>query len=733
MRLSTVVKLILAAAVGITVALIAAVKSIDVEAYKGFLTAQAEAATGRRLTIAGPLQFKPGLVPSVVATGVSFANMTGGSRPEMVVVERIEAEVALLPLLSRQIQIRRLVLVNPDVLVETDAKGRANWSFGPAGNAAAAAPTAGTPPTRFDAREVRIKNGVLTIRDGASGRTHVVGLERLSLQPEAGSGGMLALQFRGTFDRRPFDVQGRIGAPATAAAGKPWPLQIKATTTGAMVIADGTLAALPAGKGWDVRLSVQGDDLSDTLALAGVTVPPLGPYKGTARLVDVGGTLGLSDIDAAVGRRDRGLASVRGAVRDLASASGIDLLVSVEGESLAGLSGIAGTALPAIGPMRLSGAVSEAKGVWKLADLKGQLGGTDLAGELTLAPGPRPHVAGRLAATQLAVADLQPRPGTRPASAGDGRLFAADPLPLAGLHALDADLSLTFGRLTVAGVTLRDVAAEIHVKNDRLKVHPLTAVLANGGIEAELSVDASARLAAISLSVSGRRIDLGALLKEAGHGNLMSGGQSDLHATMTGRGDSVRTLMSGLSGEAVLSVGPGRVHNRTVDWAGGDLMLQMAGSLNPTRTDEVTDLRCAALRFIAKDGIAIARKGIAVETEKTDVVGAGTIDLRTERLDIGITPRARKGVGLSLGGTLAGVTRIRGTLAQPAIGIDELGTARAAASVGAAMATGGLSLLGEMLFDKATADSSPCQTALGRPAKRGSANRGGMFQGLLGR
>ena len=58
------------------------------------------------------------------------------------------------------------------------------------------------------------------------------------------------------------------------------------------------------------------------------------------------------------------------------------------------------------------------------------------------------------------------------------------------------------------------------------------------------------------------------------------------------------------------------------------------------------------------------------------------------------------------------------------VGIDTLGSARAALSVGGAILTGGLSLLGEAALAKATADPHPCQTALaggaaavGTPAK----------------
>ena len=144
-------------------------------------------------------------------------------------------------------------------------------------------------------------------------------------------------------------------------------------------------------------------------------------------------------------------------------------------------------------------------------------------------------------------------------------------------------------------------------------------------------------------------------------------------------------------------------------------------------------------RFNVRDGIATSQKGIGMRTDKVDVAGSGIVDLRTESLDLGIRPRARQGVGLSLSSPLAGMTRLRGTFTNPSMGIDEGGTLRTAATVGAAAATGGLSLLGELLIDKVTKDEDPCRAALGQPQGREQKgqvekqNGGNFFQNLFGR
>jgi hypothetical protein len=119
-----------------------------------------------------------------------------------------------------------------------------------------------------------------------------------------------------------------------------------------------------------------------------------------------------------------------------------------------------------------------------------------------------------------------------------------------------------------------------------------------------------------------------------------------------------------------------------------------------------------------RDGIATAQRTIAVETARVDIVAAGTINLRNEALDLALRPNVKEGLGIGAA-SLAELVRVTGTLSNPTVGIDTLGSARAALSVGGAIVTGGLSLLGEAALKRGTADPHPCQTAAagGTPPK----------------
>lgn len=728
MRFGTALKGAAFLAVVLTIALIAAVKSIDFNRYKSLLSAQVKAATGRELTIAGPLELKPSLVPLLVANGVTLSNAAGGSRPVMVKIERVEAEIALLPLLKREFRIQRLVLSTPEILLETDAQGRGNWQFAPTAAAvptAIQAPTDGSPPTRLSLRELKIKNAHVKWRDGRSGRTDTLNLHKIAFVPEPGPAGLLGVQIIGDYQGDEYSVNGKVGGMAGLGARKPWPVQLRAAFHGNTLSVEGSIADPLAGAGADLKLAVQGDELALLARLAGHPLPPIGPFKLSGRLNETAGRLGLVDFDAALGRKDAALISVKGTVKDVTHLAGIDLLALVESDNLAGLSRLAGTELPSMGPIRLTGNVRGGGTNWALADIRASLAGSDLAGDLALDLKARPRVTAKLQSTQVILTDLTTpaaKPGEKldpkplPHPTGDGRLFPAETLPLDALHALDADISLHVAKLVAGPSPLTDLTAEISLKNGRLTAQPLHALLAGGILDGDAVLDASAKT--VRLRLAARQIELGRLAKDNGS-DLLSGGRADLQLALTGHGTSLRALMASASGELRAIVGEGSLHNRAIDWAGGDVIFQVLGALNPlAKSDNTTQMDCAVAHFQVRDGIATAARGIAVETAKVNVVGAGIIDLRSEELDIGITPTAREGLGASLGSQLAGVTRMRGTLARPAIGIDELGTARAAISVGAAVASGGLSLLGELLFDKVTADATPCRTAIaGRPAK----------------
>ena len=101
----------------------------------GFLRARMEAAafhaTGRRLTVSGPIHLILWPAPGFVAADVALANIAGGSRPVMARASEVQATLDLAALLGQRVIVRSLVLQDADILVERTADGRPNWVFTP--------------------------------------------------------------------------------------------------------------------------------------------------------------------------------------------------------------------------------------------------------------------------------------------------------------------------------------------------------------------------------------------------------------------------------------------------------------------------------------------------------------------------------------------------------------------------------------------------------------------------
>ena len=102
----------------------------DVGRYKKFIARKVSEKTGRELVIAGDFDLSISFSPSIVANDVTFQNAAWGSEAEMLKLGHVEAEVELFPMLTGDIRVKRLILEDLDLLIETNADGLGNWEFG---------------------------------------------------------------------------------------------------------------------------------------------------------------------------------------------------------------------------------------------------------------------------------------------------------------------------------------------------------------------------------------------------------------------------------------------------------------------------------------------------------------------------------------------------------------------------------------------------------------------------
>ena len=105
---------------------------------------------------------------------------------------------------------------------------------------------------------------------------------------------------------------------------------------------------------------------------------------------------------------------------------------------------------------------------------------------------------------------------------------------------------------------------------------------------------------------------------------------------------------------------------------------------------------------------------------------SGTLDFRNETLDLSIRPRVRQGIPIEIP-QIAELVRFRGPFAAPTVSVDAMASATAIARIGAAIGTGGLSVLGEI-------DPGAGQARRRRQRRmRGRARQGGLGDRERGR
>ena len=591
---------------------------------------QVKQATGRDLVIAGAIDLEISTNLRLVLDQVSLTNAPWGSRPELATIARVELQLALLPLLSGELRVERLVLIEPDILLEKNDQGRGNWAVGESAEPVAAVLSFG---------RIEIRDGRVSLPGGRGDAPAQLVLAALSAESESRTS-PIHLVAEGSYNAAPFTLDAVLGSIEALRAG-PLPIEARGKIAGAAFEVRGGIAEPATGRGLEFELAVSGRDLALLGPPFGAELPSLGPYE---------------------------LAT--GLVRD--------------GESL------------------------------KLSDLALKLGASDLAGAATIdLGGARPAVTGAFTSALLDLADLGMTPKAGGPAGSAGRFVFPDaPLPLDALRALDAEVTLTAARLRVEPrLELSDLEATLTLAGGRLSVAPLAAGLAGGTLRVEVELDGAKQVPALAARAKGAAIDYGRLLKLYGVSDQLSG-TLDLDFDLVGRGFSPRALASGLNGEVALSSTGGRIDNRLLKLVGvglGDILGPLLGG------EDSAKLNCIVGRFDIDDGLATSR-ALVFDSESFTVAGGGTVDLKTEGLDLQMDTSTRRPSLASL----AIPFNVGGTLAAPSFVPNPLAAAVGAAKSVESLIGGTVGELGALIGRPRTSESgNPCDAALA--AVRGDA------------
>jgi uncharacterized protein involved in outer membrane biogenesis len=646
--------------VALVVTVYIVLSSYDFNHLKPQITRAAKDATGRELTLAGKINLKISFSPALAVEGVAFQNASWGSRPEMAKIKRFEVQVAIIPLISGHIEIKRLILVEPDLLIETDKSGKSNLDFEAMKKADSTkkkeeGPSEGKMKLpALTITELRIDKGRITYKDGKSGSAYTVMIDSLNAAV-SGIGDPIKLKMKGAFNGQGLEVAGTLGPlEALTNPGKPWPLHLTASVAGANLNVDGQIKDVQAQRGIELSFAAKGKDLGDLGKLTGKPLPIKGPFDISGRITD------------------------------------------------------------------------PAAKTYKITGLKIALGESDLGGTMEAnVAGKRPKLTAALSSQKLDLRSLLPKGEGPDKAAGKTekapkaeRIFPNDPLPLDALRQGDAAVKIQAGKVLLPQLAINDLTVEMILDGGHLTITPLKAVIGGGNLNGRIDLQPQGKVGELTALLKVDHLDVGRMLKELNKEDVLEG-SLDVDIDLKGSGSSVAALMAGLNGKTSIIMGKGKINNKYIDLLGADMSSSIFRLLNPAKEEtSYSTVNCFVSGFKVKDGLADTT-ALVFDTSNMTVFGDGKVDLKTEKLNLGLKPVPKEGVGKSGMGRLSlslselsKPFRLGGTLAHPSLVID-----LSQATTTLEKAVRGMALLGPGGTAGASAggssgDKSPCLTAI---------------------
>ena len=290
-------------------------------------------------------------------------------------------------------------------------------------------------------------------------------------------------------------------------------------------------------------------------------------------------------------------------------------------------------------------------------------------------------------------------------------LFSNENIPFDVLPQAKGEIVINIGELNLPKrKPIENLQATLQLNGNVIDIPGLRFEMGKGSADLQIKLselDTSTPL----LTAKGMTKDftLENLLARLDPGSKVSGGSMKMAFDVKTSGSSLHQMASNSNGKIQLSINQAHMDTSFLKDA-GDFVVTLLDSMNPLRKKTTeTVLECAVAYLPIDNGQINIAKSVGVETDSLDVVLAGSINLKTEVINLTIDPREKS--GLTTGLDLTGMVKMGGTLANPKAGINQAGVVNSAVSIGLGFLTGGASILAENARSM-TSKGHPCRNAL---------------------
>lgn len=594
----------------------------------GFVRDQIVAAvkerTGRDLVIAGSASFT--VFPSV---GLSFEDVSLSGGPDfegaapLVKMRALDVRVALWPLLQREVRVESLRLSEPAFTLEVDGNGRRSWDF-------ASAEASSDERVRLaqadPPAEAPMSDAAPGFAPGDGGEDNLTRLRDLALDSVRIDNGSLI--YRNAISGSATEVSAINVNLALAALTAPLTAEGSVDVKGRTVRFDGTLTSLAA---FIANQPAQLDVALDADALDAT-------FQGSATFQDALLTEGI-------------LTANSSSTRDLLEWFGTDVPPS-----------------KGFGKLSAKGLLRGSRETFTFANAEIVLDQTTAHGEISLdTRGMRPLVKADLKLSELdlntysskgmkgragasrsetdgtrSIDDLldsseSAPPGPRVKGYTERAGWDSEPFDFDGLGQLDADATLSVGRLTVSTLHLDQSNLNVLLKN-RVMTTTLEEVRLYGGsgrgtVILDGSGGSRARLGA-DLKMEG--VEALPLLKDATDVDRLSG-RGRLVVVLTGDGASERELVEALAGRIEFQLEDGAIRGVNLAEMLRNLSRGNLGGLSAEPTDK-TDFTTLTSSWTVTSGVA-ENNDLRLASPLLRLSGSGRVMLPQREVDYMLKPR----------------------------------------------------------------------------------------------
>jgi uncharacterized protein involved in outer membrane biogenesis len=371
-------------------------------------------------------------------------------------------------------------------------------------------------------------------------------------------------------------------------------------------------------------------------------------------------------------------ASLIGTIEDPATFGGANLTFTFSGQDMGNLYQLTGIPIPETPPYSLAGKLDYARNAIRFENISGKLGSSDIEGNLsetTPMDGGKRLVTADLTSRNVNLADLAGflggTPGTTATPGQDAttkaKVAKADasatllpntPFNLPKLNAANVELRYRGAHIINRDVPFDNVVVNLSIENGRITLHPLNFAVGSGTIASDFDLNPVDGVLHTKANIDFRRLPLARLMAatHAFAGDGVVGGSAHL----TGTGNSVAAILGHGNGGLELFMNQGGdINALLVDLVGlqvGDAVLSALG------VPQKTTIQCLVSDFVLTDGV-VDTKTLLLATSEANILGAGTMNLNNEKLDMALRTEATH---FQIG-SLSTPINIGGTMKHPSV------------------------------------------------------------------